>query len=76
VHAPVPAPVAAASCYPIAHPHTIGYGLGYLVGWLLIISPIALLAWLNLAHYDPLNDAVVWEERRGYLLRQVRLCNS
>src|SRR5579864_7185286 len=34
--------------YPIVHPHSIGYGLGYIVGWLLILSPIVLLVLLIL----------------------------
>jgi hypothetical protein len=34
--------------YPIVHAHAVGYGLGYVVGWLLILSPLALLVWFVL----------------------------
>ena len=45
---PVPHEVAASSLASApAHPvHVIGYRLGYAFGWLLMLSPLALLVWL------------------------------
>ena len=41
-----PAPLVTTPQYPVIHPHSIGYGIGYVFGWLLILSPLVLLSLL------------------------------